>query len=107
MGDHVRDASAAAALCVAEAPTSLRRPTARAARWWRREEAVMGTAITVELWADALSGPAACAAVIEEMHRIDRAMSPHKPESELSRINRDAHRTSVALSDEMFGLLQR
>jgi len=111
MGDHVRDASAAAAPGVAVAqtapPTSFRRPIARAARWWRREEAVMGTAITVELWADAVTGPAACAAVIEEMHRIDRAMSPHKPESELSRINRDAHRAPVALSDEMFALLQR
>ena len=33
---------------------------------------------------------AAIAAVMAEMHRIDRAMSPHKADSELSRINRDA-----------------
>jgi len=33
---------------------------------------------------------AALNAVIEEMHRIDRAMSPFKPDSELSRLNREA-----------------
>jgi thiamine biosynthesis lipoprotein len=47
------------------------------------------------------------AAVMAEMHRIDAAMSPHKPDSELSRINRDAAREPVPVSAEMFGLLQR
>jgi len=41
------------------------------------------------------------------MHRIDRAMSPHKPDSELSRINRDAGHRAYAVSDEMFALLTR
>ncbi|MFO1266578.1 MAG: hypothetical protein U1F67_07255 [Rubrivivax sp.] len=59
--------------------------------WMKREEAIMGTAISVELWADdARTGAAACAAVMGEMHRIDRRMSPHKEASELSRINREA-----------------
>jgi thiamine biosynthesis lipoprotein len=40
-----------------------------------------------------------------EMHRIDRTMSPHKADSELSRINRDAAREAVPLSNEMFVLL--
>ena len=81
---------------------------APAAGWFRRHEAVMGTAISVELWADdARHGQAACAAVIDEMHRIDRAMSPHKPASELSRINRDAGQRAVALSEEMFDLVER
>lgn len=76
--------------------------------WCRREEAVMGTAITVELWADdPVVGQAAVDAVMAEMHRIDAAMSPHKPESELSRINRDAGRGPVPLSDEMTRLLAR
>ena len=35
------------------------------------------------------------------MHRIDRAMSPFKPDSELSRINRDAAARPVPISDEM------
>jgi thiamine biosynthesis lipoprotein len=76
--------------------------------WLSREEAIMGTAITVELWSeDRAAGAAAIVAVLEEMHRIDRAMSPFKPESELSRINRDAAAMPVAVSDEMFHLLER
>ena len=42
-----------------------------------------------------------------EMHRIDRLMSPHKPTSELSRINREAAAQAVPLSAEMLQLLQR
>jgi FAD:protein FMN transferase len=73
----------------------------------KRQDAIMGTAISVELWAaDARRGVAACAAVMDEMHRIDRLMSPHKASSELSRINRDAARGPVPLSEEMFGLLR-
>ena len=68
----------------------------------------MGTAIRVELWADERrAGEAAAAAVMCEMHRIDRAMSPHRSESELSRINRNAARAPVPLSDEMFELIER
>ncbi|HJV67539.1 FAD:protein FMN transferase [Ideonella sp.] len=86
------------------------RPWAAAvpAGWLRREEAIMGTAINVELWADErAAGEAAMAAVIAEMHRIDRTMSPHKPDSELSRINRDAGRGPVPLSSEMAMLIGR
>jgi thiamine biosynthesis lipoprotein len=82
----------------------------RAARgsWLSREEAIMGTAVRVELWCDErASGEAAIAAVMAEMHRIDRTMSPHKPDSELSVINRDAGNLPVGLSDEMFDLLIR
>jgi thiamine biosynthesis lipoprotein len=73
-----------------------------------RDEAIMGTAIRVELWSDdRAAGQAAISAVMDEMHRIDRAMSPFKPGSELSRINRDAVRGPVRLSFEMFALLER
>lgn len=76
--------------------------------WTRREEAIMGTAITVELWADDVrAGAAAGAAVIDEMHRIDRQMSPYKSGSELSRINREAAHHAVPLSEEMFSLVAR
>ena len=76
--------------------------------WLKREEAIMGTAINVELWADdRAKGEAAIDAVMAEMHRIDRCMSPHKPASELSRINRDAAFAPVLLSAEMARLLMR
>jgi thiamine biosynthesis lipoprotein len=74
--------------------------------WIKRDQAIMGTAISVELWCDdRRAGEAAADAVMDEMHRIDRAMSPHKPESELSRINRDAALAPVPLSAEMTRLL--
>jgi len=81
---------------------------ARGAGWLKRDEAIMGTAISVELWSDdASEGRAAIDAVMAEMHRIDRAMSPHKPDSELSIINRDAFAVPVRLSAEMAALLAR
>ncbi len=74
--------------------------------WLRRAEAIMGTAISVELWSeDRQAGEAAITAVMDEMHRIDRAMSPHRPDSELSRINDEAAERPVPLSQEMFRLL--
>ncbi len=86
--------------------TSATTPAASPAGWRSREEAIMGTAITAELWSEsAADGDAAIDAVMSEMHRIDRAMSPHKADSELSRINRDASRGPVALSAEMTRLV--
>lgn len=76
--------------------------------WYSGEQAIMGTAVQVTLWSDTRAGAdAAIAAVMAEMHRIDRAMSPHKADSELSRINREAAAGPVVLSREMLGLLAR
>jgi FAD:protein FMN transferase len=87
-----------------------REPAALAARgaWYSREEAIMGTAIRVELWSeDRAAAESAMGAVMDEMHHIDEAMSPFKPESELSRINRDAASGPVGVSQEMFDILSR
>jgi FAD:protein FMN transferase len=76
--------------------------------WFKRDEAIMGTAISVELWADdRAEGESAITAVMDEMHRIDHLMSPHRPASELSRINRDAATAAVSVSAEMIRLLDR
>jgi len=76
--------------------------------WYRREEAIMGTAIEAELWAETPArAEAALDAVMGEMHRIDRQMSPHREDSELSRINREAGHRPVALSAEMARLIGR
>jgi thiamine biosynthesis lipoprotein len=72
-----------------------------------RDEAIMGTAIRVELWAEQAAGEAAMAAVMAEMHRIDRLMSPFKPDSELSRMNREAAAGPVPIGKEMFDLIAR
>jgi FAD:protein FMN transferase len=77
-------------------------------RWFSRDEAIMGTAVHVELWSDdRLAATDAIEAVMHEMHRIDALMSPFKESSELSRINRDAAREPVEVSDELFDLLVR
>jgi len=68
----------------------------------------MGTSVRVELWhEDATVARAAMGAVMDEMNRIDTTMSPFKPDSELSRINRDAANKPVPISQEMFGLITR
>lgn len=76
--------------------------------WMRREEAIMGTAISVELLAPTPeAGNAAIDAVMAEMHRIDRCFSPHKADSELSLVNREAARRAVPLTAEMARLVAR
>jgi thiamine biosynthesis lipoprotein len=87
-------------------PMPLDEPVGQTGDWLARDDVAMGTAIRVELWCeDAARGNAAIDEVLAEMHRIDRTMSPHKADSELSRINRDAGREAVPLSNEMFVLL--
>jgi len=53
------------------------------ARWFGRDEAIMGSAIHVELWHD------------------DAAMSPYKNHSLLSQVNRDAAQRPVPVSAEL------
>ena len=78
------------------------------AGWYRREEAIMGTSIEVELQADSrAAAETAIGAVMAEMHRIDATMSPHKATSELSLVNAHAAERSVVVSEGMFGLLAR
>jgi FAD:protein FMN transferase len=99
-------AMATSAGALHSAPAPLRVVKEEAGVWLARDEVAMGTAIRVELWCeDAARGHLAIDEVMAEMHRIDRTMSPHKADSELSRINRDAASSPVALSNEMFLLL--
>src|SRR5476651_2024171 len=77
------------------------------AEWMARDDAIMGTRITVELWApDAAKGTAAIDAVMAEMRRIDMLMSHYKPESELSQINLHAADEPVHVDRELFDLLK-
>jgi thiamine biosynthesis lipoprotein len=78
------------------------------AGWYRREEAIMGTSIEVELRAATrAAAEEAIAAVMAEMHRIDATMSPHKADSELSLVNAGAGDGPVQVSDGLFGLMAR
>lgn len=75
---------------------------------WLHEDAdIMGTRITVELFHD---DPAVARrgvdAVLAEMRHVDNDMSPWIETSELARLNRDAATQPVAVSDELFNLIQ-
>jgi thiamine biosynthesis lipoprotein len=82
-------------------------PLARA-DWYQREEAIMGTRVAVELWADD-PGLAARAmeAVIAEMRRTDELMSTYKPESQLSRVNAEAHERPVEVDPEIVDIVAK
>jgi thiamine biosynthesis lipoprotein len=78
------------------------------AEWVSRiDDGIMGTRITVEVWADnAVAGNKAIDAVIDEMKRIDIEMSTYKPDSEVSRVNAQAAKAPVQISAELFDLLK-
>jgi thiamine biosynthesis lipoprotein len=66
----------------------------------------MGTVFTVEMYG---SDPAQLARVgdlaLDEASRVDRLLSNYRPDSELSRVNRDAATGPVKISQELFDLL--
>ncbi|NJO12416.1 MAG: FAD:protein FMN transferase [Gammaproteobacteria bacterium] len=77
------------------------------AEWVSQERAIMGTRIAVELWSqDAAAAAADIEAVMREMHRVDKLMSTYKPTSQVSLVNAEAARRSVAVDADLFGLLQ-
>jgi len=81
-------------------------PCARA-EWMERTEAIMGTRVYVELWAeDPARGNEAIEAVMADMRRIDNLMSHYKPESELSQINAHAYQEPVRVDKELFDLIK-
>src|SRR5690606_27058920 len=78
------------------------------ADWFSESREIMGTEISVELWHDDKnSAQAAIAAVMAEMHRIDKSMSPYIETSELALINREASKHPVKISAEMMAMLQQ
>ena len=83
-------------------------PLVATADWLHEEAAIMGTAISVELWhADADQGSALIHDVMDEMHRIDDLMSTYKSDSELSRVNAGAAVQPVTVSNELLALIER
>jgi FAD:protein FMN transferase len=69
---------------------------------------LMGTRVSVELWADdEVRGRELVADVMREYHRIDDAMSTYKPDSEISQVNSHAAEAPMPISDELFRLVER
>ncbi len=77
------------------------------AAWYKEEQPIMGTEITVDLWHEDESVAAHCGALVfEEMERINQLMSPYLPQSELARINAEAAEKPVIISEELFNLIK-
>src|SRR5918993_1241689 len=69
---------------------------------------LMGTRVSVELWADdEARGNQLVAEVMREYIRVDEAMSTYKPTSEISRVNAHAAEAPMAISAELFGIVER
>jgi thiamine biosynthesis lipoprotein len=69
---------------------------------------LMGTRVSVELWADDEAyGRELVAEIVAEYRRIDAAMSTYRADSELSLVNSRAAVAAVPIDAELFGLLSR
>jgi len=79
------------------------------AEWVNRVvEGIMGTRITVEVWADTpQQGNQSIDTVLTELRRIDAAMSTYKPNSEVSQVNAKAAQQPVRISAELFNLINQ
>jgi thiamine biosynthesis lipoprotein len=77
------------------------------ADWVRRvTDGIMGTRITVELWADdEQKANRAIDALLDEMRHIDDSMSTYKSTSEVSHVNAGAADGPMKISKELFDLL--
>jgi len=77
------------------------------AEWHGRAIDLMGTRVSVELWHEnEQAGLALVEEVLDEYRRIDREMSTYRPDSEISRINREALASAVPVSHEMLSLVE-
>ena len=81
---------------------------ATAAQRLERTTDAMGTTFSVVLYgSDQDSMNQAIDAAFDEAHRLDAQLSNYRPESEWSRINREAGSHPVAVSPELFRLLSK
>jgi thiamine biosynthesis lipoprotein len=76
--------------------------------WYRREEAIMGTRVAVELWAtDQQLAQRGIDAVMADMHRTDELMSTYKPESQLSQVNAHAFERPVQVDADIIDVVEQ
>ncbi|MEO8465431.1 MAG: FAD:protein FMN transferase [Gammaproteobacteria bacterium] len=77
------------------------------ADWLGEVTDMMGTRVSVDLWADdELRGHDLVAQVMTYYRHVDEMMSTYKPDSEISRINAHAHEAPMRVSDELFDVVQ-
>jgi thiamine biosynthesis lipoprotein len=75
---------------------------------YRQSRVVMGTAAEIQVYhADQRVAEQAIAAALDEMQRVERLLSNYRPDSELSRMNRDAPKAPFAASGELYDFVKR
>ncbi len=78
------------------------------AGWHEQTRNYMGTRVHVEVWSDdAVSATAGINAVMDEMDRIEKMMSPMIASSALSLLNREGAQRAVAVPPELFEVIQK
>ena len=100
-----RRAAVASWLCLLSADATPARTTGPVLRFEKSEEA-MGSSFSVVLYGtDRGQLEIAADRALDEVHRLDRLLSNYRPDSEWSRMNRDAADRPVRLSPELYDLL--
>ena len=76
---------------------------------WQSENAtIMGTTIRVELWhPESEIRKHGITKVLQEMERVNRLMSPYIENSQLSKINENAHIQPVKVDEDLFQVIQK
>ena len=78
------------------------------AEWYTHNFDVMGTRASIELWSNSQAHAShSFSAVEKEMRRIESVMSSYQESSELSAINRLSANQTLALSPELYQLIQK
>ncbi len=78
------------------------------AEWHNAQQEIMSTRITVELWhADAATANSCSERVFSEMRRIEALMSTYIATSEISRVNANAAISTLDISPELAGLIEK
>lgn len=78
------------------------------AEWYTHNFDVMGTRASIELWSNSQAHAShSFSAVEKEMRRIESVMSSYQESSELSAINRLSANQTLALTPELYQLIQK
>ena len=94
-------------VCCALAVASLV-ASANELEWYKDTQNIMGTRVQVEIaHHDRMAAQEIIDEVMAEMHRVDHAFSPYKTHSEISKVNREAGKGWVTVSDEMLDMLTK
>jgi len=76
--------------------------------WYSDTQDIMGTEVSATLWHEnPVKAKAALVAVMSEMRRIDKMLSPYISGSELYRINETAAKAPVSISRELEALIDK